>query len=65
MDNREEQEKKQIEEYKKHPFINLADSINRSVAGDLGSLTRGDWLVRIVTTLAIIGGLLFFLFRSS
>ncbi|AKG34346.1 hypothetical protein [Paenibacillus durus] len=62
MDNREEQEKKQIEEYKKNPFINFADSINRSVIGDLGALTRGGCLVRIVTTLVIIGGLLVFLF---
>ncbi|MFD1175963.1 hypothetical protein ACFQ3W_06530 [Paenibacillus puldeungensis] len=61
MDNRDEQEKKQIDEYKKKPFINFADSINRSVIGDWGAITRGGCLVRIVTTLVIIGILLIFL----
>ncbi|WP_150266122.1 hypothetical protein [Paenibacillus tepidiphilus] len=58
MDNREEFERKQFEEYKQKPFVNLDDSHNRSVIGDLGALTRGGWLTRIVTTLVIIGGLL-------
>lgn len=58
MDNREEQEKMQLKEYKKNPFINVSDSINRSEIGDLGAMTRGGCLVRLVTTVVIIGALL-------
>ena len=60
MDHRDKQEKQQLEEYKKNPTINMADSMNRSVSGDLG-VTRGSFLTRIITTLVIIGGLLVFL----
>jgi len=61
MDHRDKQERQKIEEYKKNPTINMADSMNRSVGGDLGSVTRGTFLTRIITTLVIIGGLLVFL----
>lgn len=61
MDIREDYEKKQMEEYKKKPFINLADSMNRATMGDLGALTRGGCLIRILTVVVIIGGLLLFL----
>ncbi len=62
MDEWEKQEKRQIEEYKKKPFINFADSINRAVIGDWNALTRGGCLARILTTLVVIGGLLAFLY---
>ncbi|HEY4391862.1 MAG TPA: hypothetical protein VGN02_11000 [Paenibacillus sp.] len=61
MNHRDNLEKQQLEEYKKNPTINMADSINRSVSGDMGALTRGSFLTRIITTLVIIGGLLVFL----
>lgn len=52
-------EQRKVEEYKKHPLINLADSINRSAIGDLGQLTKGNFLTKMIT-LVIIGGILFF-----
>ncbi|WP_028991118.1 DUF6366 family protein [Thermacetogenium phaeum] len=60
MDGRDEQDRRQIEEYKKNPMINLADSINRSMVGDLAGLTKGGCLTRIITTaiILIIGTLL-------
>ncbi|AZS13986.1 hypothetical protein [Paenibacillus lutimineralis] len=61
MNHRDQLEQQQIEEYKKNPTINMADSMNRSVSGDLGAMTRGSFLTRIITTLVIIGGLLVFL----
>jgi len=42
-------------------MINFADSINRSMIGEPGELTRGGCLVRIATA-AIIIGTLFFLY---
>ncbi|HHV35693.1 MAG TPA: hypothetical protein GXX59_08990 [Syntrophomonadaceae bacterium] len=50
MNKKDEQEKRKIEEHKKHPMINFADSINRSMIGDLESLTKGSCLTRIITT---------------
>ena len=61
MDIRDKQDKRKIEEYKKNPMINFADSINRSMIGDLGELTRGSCLTKIITIVIIIG-ILFFLF---
>lgn len=58
MDVRDEKDKlenRQIDEYKKHPMINLADSINRSTIWNLGELTKGSCLTRIITTVVIIG----------
>ncbi|MGS0765202.1 DUF6366 family protein [Syntrophomonas curvata] len=60
----DKQSKRKIEEYKKHPMINFADSINRSMIGDLGELTKGGCLTKIITAVIIIG-VLFFLFRCS
>lgn len=60
---KEKLEKRRIDEYKQHPMINLADSINRSTIWDLNQLTKGSLLTRIITTLIIIGaisGLFFF-----
>lgn len=62
MGNWERQEKRQIEEYRKRPFINLSDSINRAEIGNWNALTSGDCLVKILTTLVIVGGLLAFLY---
>jgi len=58
VNNGEEQEKRQIQENKKNPTGNLGDSINRSMAGDLGSLAKGGCLTKIITVVIIIGGLL-------
>lgn len=60
----DKQSKRKIEEYRKHPMSNFADSINRSMIGDLGELTKGSCLTKIITA-AIIIGVLFFLFRCS
>jgi len=64
VDTRDKHDKRKIEEYKKHPMINFADSINRSMIGDLGELTKGNCLTKIITAV-IIMGVLFFLFRCS
>lgn len=61
---KDKQSKRIIEEYKKNPMINFADSINRSTIGDLGELTKGGCLTRIITAVIIIG-ILFFLFQCS
>ncbi|WP_068782448.1 hypothetical protein [Paenibacillus sp. GM2] len=61
MNHRDKLEQQKLEDYKKNPTINMADSINRSVSGDLEALTRGSFLTRILTTLVVIGGLLVFL----
>ena len=63
-DKKDKLDKRKIAEYKKNPMINFADSINRSMIGDLGELTRGGCLTRIITIVIIIG-VLFFLFRYS
>ncbi|MFU1796759.1 DUF6366 family protein [Paenibacillus azoreducens] len=63
MDNREEQEKKQMEEYKKNPLTNMADSMNRSKIGDMGALTKGGCLVRVLTMVIIVGLLIFLLLK--
>jgi hypothetical protein len=54
-DEKDKLEKGQIDEYKKHPMINLADSINRSTIWNFGELTKGSMLTRILTTVIIIG----------
>jgi hypothetical protein len=67
MNKREQQnkeDKRKIEEFKKNPMINLADSINHSKIGDIGELTKGGCLNQIITTVIIIG-ILFFLYRCS
>lgn len=62
MDRRDEQDKRRKEEYEKHPMINFSDSINRSMIGDLGELTRGGCLTKIITAIIIIG-IIIFLYR--
>ena len=62
MDRRNEQDKRRKEEYEKHPMINFSDSINRSMIGDLGELTKGGCLTKIITTIIVIG-IIIFLFR--
>jgi len=59
------QDKLKIEEYKKHPMTNLADSINRSTIPNLGELTKGNRRTRIITTVIIIGISLFLLWYKS
>ncbi|AHF07897.1 DUF6366 family protein [Desulfitobacterium metallireducens] len=59
-DEQDKQEKHKIEEYKKNPMTNFADSMNRSQFGDLRGLTQGGCLNQIITTVIIIG-ILFFL----
>lgn len=54
MDMREKEDKRIMEEYKKHPITNFADSINRSMIGEPGQLIRG-----IITTLILVGILVF------
>ncbi len=58
------EDKRKMEEYKKNPMINFADSINRSTIGDPRELTRGNRLTRVITTVIIIG-ILSFLFLYS
>lgn len=65
MDEWEKQEKNQIEEYKKNPFINVADAFNRAMIGDWNALNRGGCLIRIVTVLVIISGLITFLYLNK
>lgn len=63
MDNRDREDKRRLEEYKKNPMINLADSINRSMTGDLKEFGKGSFLITIIIVLIIVA--LYFLFRSS
>ena len=58
MSKGDEQDKKQIEENKKNPTGNLGESINRSIGGDLGALSQGGCLTKIITVFIIIGGIL-------
>lgn len=64
MDTRDKEDKRKMEEYKKNPMINLADSINRSMIGEPRELTRGGFLTRIITV-AIIIGVFFLLYKLS
>ncbi|WP_069999946.1 hypothetical protein [Cellulosilyticum sp. I15G10I2] len=64
MNQRDKEEQRKIDEYKKNPLINFSDSINRSMTGDLGALTKGGCLHKIIIT-GIITALLFFLSRCS
>mgnify|MGYP000938172216 CR=1 FL=1 len=53
-DEKDKQDRLKIEEYKKNPMINFADSINRSMIGNPGELTKGSGLTRIISTIIII-----------
>ncbi|GKX65861.1 hypothetical protein [Inconstantimicrobium mannanitabidum] len=48
-------DQRKIDEYKKNPMTNFADSANRSQIGDLTQLTKGNLLTRIITSVVIIG----------
>ena len=54
MDIKKEQEERKTEEQKKHPMINLADSVNHSTIGGLSNLTEGSLLTRIMTVITIV-----------
>lgn len=58
-------DKKQIDEWKRNPLINLADSVNRSMVGDWSALANGGCLFAIITLVIIIGGGLLLLSRCS
>ena len=60
----DKQDKRKIEEYKKNPMINLADSINRAKMGNLGELTKRG-LINTIITIVVIIGILFFLSQCS
>lgn len=51
----DKEEQRKIDEYKKNPMANFADSANRSQIGDLNQLTKGNLLTRIITSVVIIG----------
>lgn len=55
------QDKRKYNEYRKNPMANFADAINRSIIGDLGTLTQSGCLGRIITTAIIIVALYFLL----
>lgn len=57
----DKEDKRKIEEYKKNPMANFADSVNRSQIGDLNNLTKGSLLTRIITSIVVIG-ILFLIF---
>ena len=54
MDIKKEQEKHKSEGQKKHPMIDLADSVNRSTIGGLSNLAEGNLLTRIMTVITIV-----------
>ncbi|MBU3072606.1 DUF6366 family protein [Clostridium estertheticum] len=57
MDKNGEQDredKRKIEEYKKNPLSNVADSMNCKMVGDVSQLTKGGCLTRIITSVIII-----------
>ena len=60
----DKQDKRKIEEYKKNPMINLADSINRAQMGDLSGLTKRG-LINTIITIVVIIGILFRISRCS
>ncbi|MBS4200791.1 hypothetical protein KHA93_14240 [Bacillus sp. FJAT-49732] len=50
--------KRQLNEHKKNPMINLSDSINRSMTGDLTAFAGSGCLPIILTIIIIVGILL-------
>jgi hypothetical protein len=50
----DKEDKRKMEEYKKSPMANFADSVNRSQFGDLSQLTKGNLLTRVITSIAVI-----------
>lgn len=58
----DKEDKRKMEEYRKNPMANFADSVNRSLIGDLPQLTKGSLLTRIIVSVIVIGilSLIFF-----
>jgi len=50
----DKEDKRKMEEYKKNPMVNFADSVNRSQFGDLSQLTKGSLITRIITSVVAI-----------
>jgi hypothetical protein len=50
----DKEDKRKMEEYKKNPMANFADSVNRSQFGDLSQLTKGNLRTRIITSVITI-----------
>jgi hypothetical protein len=63
----DKEDKRKMEEYKKKPMANFADSANRSQFGDLSQLTKGNLLTRIITSVMVIGilSLIFFAINTK
>ncbi|WP_303859741.1 hypothetical protein [Alkalibaculum bacchi] len=59
------EDKRKMEEYKKNPMTNLADSIDHSLIGDLRQLTKGKLLTRIIVGVIIIGILILIFFVAN
>ncbi|RXJ04500.1 hypothetical protein DS745_03710 [Anaerobacillus alkaliphilus] len=56
--SQDEQDKMRVKDWERHPTANVADSVNRSMAGDPGALMRGGCLTKIVTLILLIVGFL-------
>lgn len=61
----DKEDKRKMEEYKKNPMANFADSVNRSKIGDLSQLTKGSFFTRIITSAIVIGILLLIFFSIN
>lgn len=61
----DKEDKRKIEEYKNNPMSNFSDSVNHSKMGDLTQLTKSSLITRIITIAIIIGLLIFIFLRSS
>ncbi|MGF7142237.1 hypothetical protein HNQ56_000647 [Anaerotaenia torta] len=53
MDKRDE-EKRKINEYRKHPMLNFSAGINRSMHGEIGIRTKEKFLVRTIISLVVL-----------
>jgi hypothetical protein len=62
----DKEDKRKIEEYKKKPMINVADSVNRAHIGDLSQLTKGSLITRVIVSVIVIGilALIYFITRN-
>ncbi|VYU44489.1 hypothetical protein [Clostridium tertium] len=61
----DKEDKRKIEEYKKNPMANFADSVNRSQISDLSNLTKGSLLTRIITSIVVIGILFLIIYSTN
>lgn len=62
--DKDDLEKIQKKEYEKNPMINLSDSVNRSMFGDLNALGNVGCLTKVIILAIIVIGL-FILSRCS